>query len=69
MSEEKHDYQLTGDDPMLEQIEAATATPEEGADRGAAPGSSREATAGEGRPPAVEPGEPESAQFEPDASQ
>jgi len=53
------DFQLTADDPMMDQIEAATAA-------------SRERVSEE-RPVAssdpLEPGEPESARFEPDASQ
>jgi hypothetical protein len=69
MNEEKRDFQLTGDDPMLEQIEAAAAASADDADRGDAQAPSREVAGGEGRPPAVEAGEPDSAQFEPDASQ
>lgn len=68
MSEENRDFQLTSDDPMLEQIEAATTTSGEAAHESAS-ASSAEATGDEGRPPAVETGEPRSAQFEPDASQ
>jgi hypothetical protein len=68
MSEEKRDFQLTGDDPMLEQIEAATTASAEAATPD--PGTAASQRAGdEGRPPALAPGEPDSAQFEPDASQ
>jgi hypothetical protein len=69
MSEEMRDFQLTGDDPMLEQIEAATSGSRPAAPGDSPPEPTSEGADGEGRPPAVEPGEPESAQFEPDASQ
>jgi hypothetical protein len=58
------DFQLTGDDPMLEQIEAATAgrvPPQAGGSPEAAPEAS-------GRGP-LDPGEPSWMQHEPDASQ
>jgi hypothetical protein len=62
MSEQFSDPQLTGDDPMMGQIEALAH--KEGKEGGRPPA--------EGASPThdpLEPGEPESARFEPDASQ
>lgn len=59
MTDDRPDHQLTGDDPMLDQIEAATA-PRVREVLGDAPAA---------RPAPLEPGEPESALYEPDASQ
>jgi hypothetical protein len=53
------DFQLTANDPMINQVEVATATHRGVDDKG------HLAT----RADPVEPGEPESARFEPDASQ
>jgi hypothetical protein len=62
MSEEFSDPQLTGDDPMMGQIEALARRPKD--DRTQAREGARPAS-----PDPLEPGEPESARFEPDASQ
>jgi hypothetical protein len=58
-SEDTPDFQLAADDPMIDQIEAATA------ERREVFGEGQSAT----RAAPVEPDEPESARFEPDASQ
>ncbi len=62
MSEQFSDPQLTGDDPMMGQIEALANKESKGERRPGTEGT-RQA------PDPLEPGEPESARFEPDASQ
>jgi hypothetical protein len=76
MTENAPDFQLTSDDPMLERIEAATSHAREVArDEARATTSSSESAQAPVAEPNVDtygpldPGEPESARFEPDASQ
>lgn len=69
MTENAPDFQLTADDPMLERIEAATTHAREiaGEPEGTAQAPDAEPNVDTYGP--LEPGEPESARFEPDASQ
>jgi hypothetical protein len=63
VSEQFSDPQLTGDDPMMGQIEDL-ASHQESKEGGRPHAEGARAT-----PDPLEPGEPESARFEPDASQ